>query len=240
MAQMPKANGAKKIKEFTAASRDNNYKEQGCFFLNAYWSEHSEETQNVWDYVAAFGELDGKQGESGVSLDEFESARFLEKFGQAMTVIERRNALKEIDVDTDNKMSLLEYVVWKYKLDIDTLMTRPQGTNEELKKAQQLLKEVQDEINNIENQKTKLEAAAKGEGVKAKKANAELEMLLKADQLPLRKAVISAEAAVRKAQKSKDVQAQGTLWWLNAELEEAKKYKPSGGVRKGSMFKNIK
>jgi len=56
-------------------------------------------------------------------------------------------------------------------------------------------------------------------------------MLLKADQLPLRKALISAEAAFRKAQKSKDVEAQGTLWWLNAELEEAKKYKPKGGVK---------
>jgi len=175
--------------------------------------------------------LDAKQHSDGVSLDEFESARFLEFFGQAMTVIERRNALKEIDVDTDNKMSLLEYVVWKYELDIDVMMSRPQGTNEELKKAQAALKECQDEIARIESTKEKLEEAAKGQGVKAKKANAELEMLLKADQLPLRKSLITAEAAVRKAQKSKDVQAQGTLWWLNAELEEAKSYKPRGGVK---------
>jgi len=86
-------------------------------------------------------------------------------------------------------------------------------------------------LTQLKNKKNHLEEAAKGQGVKAKKANAELEMLLKADQLPLRKSLITAEAAVRKAQKFKDVQAQGTLWWLNAELEEAKLYKPRGGVK---------
>jgi hypothetical protein len=236
MAQQPKANQAKKLKEFAQVSREMNYREQACFFLNAYWAEHSEEAENCWNYVAKFNELDAKKHAEGISLDEFESARFLEAFGQAMTVIERRNALKEIDIDTDNKMSLMEYVTWKYKLDIDTLMTRPQGTNEELKKAELALKEVQTEISSIEKQKERLEEASKGEGVKAKKAKAELEMLLKADQLPLRKALISAEAAVRKAQKSKDVQAQGKLWWLNKELEEAKKYKPQGGVKVGGAF----
>jgi len=230
MAQLP-VNKAKKLKEFSQVARDMNYKDQACFFLNAYWSELSDEADTCWKYVKKFNELDLKKQDEGVSLDEFESARFLEYFGQAMTVIERRNALKEIDVDTDNKMSLLEYVVWKYKLDIDVLMSRPQGTNEELKKAEVALREVQVEINSIEKQKNHLEEAAKGQGVKAKKANAELEMLLKADQLPLRKSLITAEAAVRKAQKSKDVQAQGTLWWLNAELEEAKLYKPRGGVK---------
>lgn len=230
MAQLPNKQ-QKKLKEFSQVAREMNYKEQACFFLNAYWAEHSEEADNCWKYVQKFNEFDLKKHADGVSLDEFESARFLEFFGQAMTVIERRNALKEIDIDTDNKMSLLEYVVWKYKLDIDVLMTRPQGTNEELKKAELALKDVQAEIASIEKQKHHLEEAAKGEGVKAKKANAELEMLLKADQMPLRKALITAEAAVRKAQKSKDVQAQGSLWWLNAELEEAKSYKPKGGVK---------
>jgi hypothetical protein len=232
MAQLPnKNNNAKKLKEFSQVSRDNNYKDQACFFLNAYWAEHEKQADQCWTYVNKFNELDLKKHGDGVSLDEFESARFLEAFGQAMTVIERRNALKEIDIDTDNKMSFLEYITWKLKLDIDTLMTRPQGTNEELKKASQALKDVQDEIKRIENEKEKLEAASQGEGVKAKKAKAELEMLLKADQMPLRKALITAEAAVRKAQKSSNMAAQGTLWWLNKELEEAKKYKPKGGVK---------
>jgi hypothetical protein len=230
MAQLP-VNQPKKLKEFSQVARELCYKEQACFFLNAYWAEFSEEAPKCWEYVLKFSEYDLKKHNEGVSLDEFESARFLEYFGQAMTVIERRQALKEIDIDTDNKMSFLEYVVWRFKLDIETLMTRPQGTNEELKKAELALKEVQSEISSIEKQKERLEEAAKGQGVKAKKANAELEMLLKADQLPLRKALISAEAAFRKAQKSKDVEAQGTLWWLNAELEEAKKYKPKGGVK---------
>jgi len=37
---------------------------------------------------------------------------------------------------------------------------------------------------------------------------------------------LTAEAAVRKAQKLGGVAAQGALWWVDRELTEAKKYKP--------------
>ncbi len=48
---------------------------------------------------------------------------------------------------------------------------------------------------------------------------------------------VTAAAAVRKAQKNKDLSAAGTLWWMERELEEAKKYKPSGGINKGKFDK---
>jgi chromosome segregation ATPase len=231
MAQLPAQSQAKQLAKFSEVGRKKTYKQQAQFFLNAFWPEHKEHAEDCYVYVNKFSELDAKQHEDGVSLDEFESARFLESFGQAMTVLERRAALKEIDVDTDNKMSFLEYAVWKYKASIDELMARPQGTNEELEQAQAALTEVQKEIRKIEDKKASLEEKAKGDGVKAKSAKNELEQLLAADQMPLRKKVISAEAAVRIAQKKGNQQAQGALWWINRELEEAKKYKPRGGVK---------
>ena len=41
-----------------------------------------------------------KTGAEGHSLDEFQSHRLLEAFGQTMTIVEMRAALKEIDIDT--------------------------------------------------------------------------------------------------------------------------------------------
>jgi len=184
-------------------------------------------------------ELEEKNGVDGHSLDEFQAHRFLEANGQALTVVEMRKALKEIDIDTDNRMSLLEYVVHKFKLDVDVLMTRPQGTNEELKKAQAALDDADKEIKRIEKQKTELEAKSEKPGVAGLQAKAELAQLLNSDQLPLRKLLLTAQADVRKAQKDKNMAAQGTLWWLQREIDEAMKYKPQGGLKKKTI-KTIK
>jgi len=112
---------------------------------------------------------------------------------------------------------------------VDELLKRPQGTNEELVKAQAALAVVQEEIKKIERKKQILEEKIAGsEGVKKNTAKNELEQLLNADPTDLNRAVVTAEAQVRKAQKLKGDQPQGALWWVGRELEEAKKYKPRG------------
>merc|ERR1711933_245239 len=121
------------------------------------------EAEQVWEYVQAFNELDKKKGETGHALDEFESHRLLEKYGQTLTVVAMRKELKAIDLDTDNCMSLLEYFVYHYKLDVNTLMSRPQGVNEELEKAEVALNEVLAEIAKLEKKKAKL-AKKSGKG----------------------------------------------------------------------------
>merc|ERR1719480_361223 len=124
------------MKEFCRIGREYNYRKQAIFLLNAYWAEYEKEAETVWQYVQTANELDQKKGESGHALDEFESHRFLEKFGQPLTVVAMRKELKSIDLDTDNCMSLLEYAVYHYKLSVDTLMSRPQGVNEDIDKAE--------------------------------------------------------------------------------------------------------
>merc|ERR1712157_71705 len=99
-------------------------------------------------------------------------------------------------LDTDNKMSLLEYCVYHYKVDINTMMSRPQGVNEELEKAEAALQTVLDEIAKLEKKKAKLQKKAAKGGVK------------------------------RKAQKSKNLNAMGKLWFIDREIAEAAKYKP--------------
>jgi len=157
MAQAPEEK-LNPLQKFSKVSKELNYQGQACFFLNAFWTELGEpEAENFWKFVLKFGEIDKGKMDEGNSLDPFESARFLESFGQAMTATERINALKEIDIDTDKRMSLMEYAIWRYRtvkgIDVATLMSRPQGTNEELKKAEVSLKQAKDEIKRIEKKK---------------------------------------------------------------------------------------
>ena len=214
---------------------DRTHARQAQFFLNAFWAEHSDSAEQVYRWTCGFNEL-APQGKEGSELDEFCAHKFLEHFGQTMTVLELRKTLREIDINKDGKMSMIEFLVFHFKTEVSELMSRPQGVNEQLIRAQDALEAVQKEISAIENRKSDLETKSRGDGVFAKTAKAELYALLNEDPLSLNRALITAGAAVRKAKRCKDGQAMGALWWLDHEIEEAKKYKPRGGVRKASIF----
>jgi len=196
------------------------------FFLNAFWVECGNEAEKIWQWCQKFQEYDQVNGKEGNDLDEFWSHKYLETVGETMTVIQMREVLKEIDLDNNRRISLLEYCLYKFKQTIKELLKRPQGMNEELAKAQQALAAVQAEIEKIEKKKSELEAASRGGGVKAMQAKNELSQLLVADNTELNKAMLTAEAAVRKAQKLGGLAAQGALFWIERDLQEAKKYKP--------------
>jgi len=129
----------------------------------------------------------------------------------------------------------------------------------ELKAALAELKSQEDAFNNKTNDlKAKSEA---GSVVQQNKAKAELASHLASDPLPLNRAKLNTEAATKKAEKAraaadlaledatnklkqaedylKEVQsrsgsAAGSMWWINRELSEMKKYMPEkkGGVKK--------
>eukprot|EP01121_Diplochlamys_sp_Union-15-3_P016750 TRINITY_DN575_c0_g1_i1.p1 TRINITY_DN575_c0_g1~~TRINITY_DN575_c0_g1_i1.p1 ORF type:complete len:225 (-),score=51.59 TRINITY_DN575_c0_g1_i1:74-748(-) len=203
-----------------------NYADQAKFFLNAFWKEFSKEAETVWGLCNKFVELDFENKKDGTSLDEFNAHRVLESLGETKRVVELRESLREADLNFDKRLALIEYLLFRYKQTIKVLMSRPQGTNEELIKAQQALENVQKEIEKIEKKKNELEKKADGSGVSANAAKNELSQLLSADQTDLNRALLKAEAAVRKAQKMGGTSAPGTMWWLERDLAEMKKYKP--------------
>jgi hypothetical protein len=223
------------LERYKEVVKERNYAAQAKFWLNAYWPEHSQDAENVWKWTHKFEEVDVTNGKDGHALNEFEAHRFLETLGETLTVVEMRQRLKEVDIDFDGKISLLDYLTWRFKRSIKELMSRPQGTNEELARAQKALDDVRAEIQKIEEKKKKLEEAANGTGTKAMLAKNELAQLLSAPTTELNRALLTAEAAVRKAQKLGGTAAQGDLWWMERELTEMKKYKPRGGVNKGSF-----
>eukprot|EP01124_Arcella_intermedia_P022528 TRINITY_DN3376_c0_g1_i1.p1 TRINITY_DN3376_c0_g1~~TRINITY_DN3376_c0_g1_i1.p1 ORF type:complete len:303 (-),score=67.90 TRINITY_DN3376_c0_g1_i1:83-991(-) len=124
----------------------------------------------------------------------------------------------------------------------------------ELKAELGKLKEQEDAY----NKKTEeLKAKSEGSGVAAMRAKNELAQHLGEDPLPLRKAKLSTEAATKKAEKARGEQEKavaacaqkvgeaetylnqliakgggptlGTLFWLDRELKEKKKYMPQSG-----------
>lgn len=193
------------------------------------------------------------------------------------------------------KVPLTHYLVMTFNVDWHDLVNAVLGDMEEVRKAQQKLDEVQRALKEAEQRqqeskqaKRELEAAladvkAQEEAHNAKtadltkkseegglvsrnKAKAELAQHLAADPLPLSKAKITLEAAVKKADRAaaaaeaaledarnkvdeaeaylKKVATggspKGALWWMERELHEARAYLPTakGGYKKASGASN--
>jgi hypothetical protein len=154
-------------------------------FLNAFWQEHQDKAEDVWKFTQKFIELDHEKRKQGTDLDEFlahryrtyrkPNVRFLEQLGETKRVVELREQLREADLNFDKRLSLLEFVLWRYKCKISDFVARkPEDTDapdrpitEEMKKANAALQAVQLEITKIETKKSQLETLAAGTGVKA-------------------------------------------------------------------------
>ena len=104
-----------------------------------------------------------------------------------------------------------------------------------MEKAEAALEEVLAEIDKLEKKKAKLQKKADKGGVKGKAAANELEQIKASDPMPIRKALVTAQAAIRKAQKSKDLSAAGKLWYIEKEIAEAAKYKPKANWKRTEL-----
>lgn len=108
------------------------YFDQAKWFLNAYLERYGvEEAENVWNFAHKMVELDEKNGKEGGELDELYAHRFLEQYGETMTVLKLREVLREIDIDTNKKVSLTEYLISRYKCDWHELVNAAQSDNKE-------------------------------------------------------------------------------------------------------------
>jgi len=102
-----------KVKWATIANK--NYADQGKFFLNGFWEELSGEAEPVYQLWQKIIAQDADQKKEGHDLDEFEAHKFLESLGETLTVMALREKLRQIDLDNNNRMAFIEYLVFKYK-----------------------------------------------------------------------------------------------------------------------------
>jgi len=195
------------------------------------------------------------------------------------------------ETERPKTVPITHYLLFRYDANWHHLVNASQGDNqEELRQAQDLLQQAQDACKaaetadraakqaklELEQAKAELQRQEKeyndkiadakkrsetGGVVSRNKAKAELAQLEAEDPLPLRRAKISTEAALKKAEKTRIAaeealaaaqqrlkaaedyleevkmrggSAQGGIWWMQRELHEAKKYLPTakGGISK--------
>jgi murein DD-endopeptidase MepM/ murein hydrolase activator NlpD len=123
-----------------------SYKEQAIWFLNAFWEEFGQaNAEKLWAYTQQMSQLDLDKRAEGNAVDELNAHRFLEKFNETLTVTEMRENLRStgaISASSVKLVPLIHILVFKFKVDWKYLVNAPQGSKEEINKAQALLDEV--------------------------------------------------------------------------------------------------
>jgi len=180
-------------------------------------------------------------------------------------VVGLREQIRSIGINKFNLIPLTHFLIIKFKVSWNELVNAPQGSETEIEKAQQLLDDAKNKVAELQraiadlnqqekayNQKTdQLTKKSEDESaslVSRNKSKNELAQHLGEDPLPLRKAKLTSEAAFKKAEKAlADAQAyleevkknatggKGAFWWIDRELQEARKYMPqskSGATKK--------
>jgi len=249
------------------------YKDQGIWFLNAFWTPSGKQNaEQVWQYVHKMNDLDEDKHAAGNEVDELQSHRFLEFFKETLTVMQMRNKLRDVGVDKNIKrkmVPLTHFLIFHFSADWNALVNFQLQDQEAVRKAQRMLEEVieaftqvqkkADEARKSEHEAKAREKEAKQKEAEAKaaqqelevalaelkkqedeyrnktqelqqrtetggnvarnKAKAELAQHLSADPLPLRRAKINQEAAVRKAEKATQAAAEATAAAKKARLD---------------------
>eukprot|EP00727_Mastigamoeba_balamuthi_P012836 m51a1_g8175 hypothetical protein (299) ;mRNA; f:114172-115610 len=135
------------------------YADQSKWVLNGFWDQLQGETENIWQWAQSFAKFDESKRAGGCDLDEFWSHKFLESLGQTMTVIEMREKFRQIDADFNKRMSMIEYLSFRFNLKIADVVNAPQGGDPaEIRKAEAMVAAAQA---SVESMTRALEAATK-------------------------------------------------------------------------------
>eukprot|EP00049_Salpingoeca_infusionum_P017762 m.354248 g.354248 ORF g.354248 m.354248 type:complete len:255 (-) comp16964_c0_seq1:279-1043(-) len=187
----------------TALSIDD----QSVYFLRQFVTEFSGNFEEVLDLAQEFKKYAPTEGDVR-ELEEDKAHLFLERRGETLTVKELRDALKEIDLDSNNRVSLIEFLLYKYKFTLEQLFEeRDHKIEHLLKKLEEAIAIYQAELaakQAREDKMAQLEELSTQGGVKGMRAKAELEAMRNEDMLERNRREIQAGAKKRAAQKAVD------------------------------------
>jgi len=208
--------------ELLLVIRSYNYKQQAGFFLNAYWDEISETAEVLWDYAMSMAENDTRSGEDGCFLDEGQGIQFMRQNVDDfdMTATQFRNTLRtEICLNNDKKMSLVEFLLNQFGLDVVELMTRPQGGNTDvIRSTTNRIKEINKELADWEAKLDKIKKLAAGSGVKASSAKNQLALGYGSTEMDtLVREKEKQEKKQRKAEQSDEITEKGYIWLMERQ-----------------------
>jgi len=192
----------KKFKEITALSTD----EQTKFFLKRFAADFIGSFQSILDLAGEF--LRYAPSQDAPDLDEFQAHRFLEKKNETLTVVELRSYLKELDLDKNNKLAFIEYLLYKNKKTLVELFTPPPGGPSPaalaaLDEAITTYQNVVNKKNTFEKRREELlKIIAEEKGIKKADAQKELDTIKGAYEINLQKDTMNARGAKARAQKA--------------------------------------
>lgn len=216
--------------ELNEVIRQFTYIQQAGFFLNAYWEEISEQAEALFEYCLNFAEYDTKNGEDGSFLDEGQTAKFLRSQGEDRTAIGFRKLLAEKIClgknkagKPDKRMSLLEFVLWKFELDVNDCMTRDQGGHSDtIRKGKRRLKEIEKETAEWNANVQAMEEKSKLPGNKGFAAKHQLNQGYGKKELDnLSREAEKVQKKVRKAENSDEIKEPGFCWVIERQQKYA-------------------
>eukprot|EP00040_Diaphanoeca_grandis_P022465 m.120700 g.120700 ORF g.120700 m.120700 type:complete len:704 (-) comp28825_c0_seq1:138-2249(-) len=133
------------------------YKDQAVWYMNGFWEEIAaklSDAEDIWVFFHHFVRLDLMQtppkGEDGNELDQLMAAKFLEESLETLTAVERKTAMKEIDIDNNGKMALIEYLTYHFKKGVTEVIESNQGKASELEGANYVINQVLEMLPQIE------------------------------------------------------------------------------------------
>jgi len=187
-----------KLREVVEKSID----EQTKVFLRAFVAEFQGKFEAVLDLVEDFKTYTTKGGDG--QLDEAQAHYFLEKKGEAATVVAFREKMRQIDLDFNKKVSVIEYLLYKYKKTLkDLFEAKPNAhlikmLEEAIEKYQAVFKAKKEREERI----AELERIVSEGGKDAPKAKSELMSLRSHDPAKDTSNEVSALAAKLKAKRA--------------------------------------
>jgi len=216
MAALPGSNDTEKL----AALNARTYKEQATWFLNAFWDQHSGEAERIWGYVKKCAELDMDKHDDGCALDEVRAHKFLESFGETLTVMALREKLRGTGAIEQKErpkfVPITHYLLFRYDADWRKLVNTKGDNSEELKQAQRLLDEV---------------THAFAESDKQAKIARDAEAHARHEEAPFKAAHEELQAAIAEVKKLEDD--------YSSKTEALQKQSNEGGVVQQNKAKNM-
>jgi len=199
----------KKFEEVTAMT----VAEQAKCFLREFINEFAnpaeggdtfEDVLNLCDEYTQY--TDEKDRNKMTELDEVKFHLFLEKRGETQTIVEVRDKMRTIDLDSNLQISFMEYCLFKYTHTLAELFAEKPGTNaallalldEAIALHEAVLKARQEEEDKIADLTTK----SKGTGVSGMRAKAELEQMRVRSQTGQNMAEVRSAFKKRQAEKA--------------------------------------
>jgi chromosome segregation ATPase len=196
-----------------------NYKEQAIWFLNAFWDAFaSQEAERIWSYVNKCNSLDLDKHEEGNGLDEVRAHKFLEEFGETLTVMALREKLRQTGAitatDRPKAVPIIHYLLFRYNVDWHALVNTSGDNSAEIAEAQRLLDQVISSFQEADRQ-AKIARDAENEAKREEEA-------ARKEEAPFKAAQEEVDAALAEVKRQEDAR--------NTKTEQLQKQSEEGGV----------